>query len=174
MSSAIVLENSVDKDWWCRLDVMANSKQDLEPFQMAIPVVAPAKSNVFKDAGAWHLRAYGPLRSRLDLKIHFGLWPIVAWWIGDGRVSTAIKDGAVAFAMAFGLDPAYAFIKNIPPKAQEFVEVHGLTLVQSDWVPENFLAIVRGGMQPRCPDYRVVRVLYESPTPSTAVARRLL
>lgn len=145
MSSAIVLESSVDRDWWCKLEVIANTQEDLAPFRAMVPAIEPGKVTVSKEAGAWHLRAYAPLRSRLDLQIPLGFWPIMAWWIGDSKVSTAMIDGGAAFALVFGVDPAFAFIKQIPPKATEFVEVKGITLIQESWVPDGYLAFVRGG-----------------------------
>lgn len=147
MSGAIVLEHEIDRDWWRRLHVMANTEGELEPFRALIPTVGPGNVVVCKEAGAWHLRGYAPIRARIDLRVPLGIWPMVAWWVGEGKVSTAMVEGGAAFALAFGLDPVYAFIRQIPARAQEFVEVGGVTLVRADWVPENFIAVARGGMQ---------------------------
>jgi hypothetical protein len=147
MSSAIVLENVVGLDWWRKLDVIANTEQDLEPFRKLVPAAKGTNLVVQKEAGAWHLHARAPMRGRIDLPVPLGIWPMVAWWIGDGKVSTAIIEGGAAFAVEFGLDPMAAFIKTIPAGAREFVEVHGITLIRADWVPDHFIAVARGGMQ---------------------------
>lgn len=146
MSGAIVLENVIDRDWWHKVDVLANTEKELEPFRAWVPQVDIANVNVCKEAGAWHLRAYWPLRERIDLPEPLGVWPMIAWWVGEGKVSTAMIEAGKAFATEFGLDPMYAFIRQLPAKAQEFVEVNGITLIRADWVPDHFIAVVRGGM----------------------------
>lgn len=148
MSQVMIVEDVIDRSWRRKLHAMANSQDALEACRASIPTDAKGTSvQVAKEAGSWHLRAAWPLRARIDLPIPLGVWPMMAWWFGDGKVSTAMIEGGLAFAVEFGLDPMFAYIKQIPPKAQEFVEVGGVVLIRADWVPDFFIAIARGGMQ---------------------------
>jgi hypothetical protein len=82
-------------------------------------------------------------------------WTIALWWIGQGKVSQAIFDAGVAFALATGVSPQFALIRNIPSQAQEFVEVKGICLVQDDWVPDGFLVVTAGGMRIGLPKFEM-------------------
>lgn len=146
LNDAIVVEQCADAGWYIRLHVMANSLEALEPHRTVVP--AWGSSYIVPDPmRIYHLRVYWPIRGPIYLTVPLGLWPMVAWWIGDDKVSKAIIDGTESFKLAFGLDPMFAFIRAIPARAQEFVEVHGVVLVQAEWVPYGFVAIARGGMQ---------------------------
>lgn len=146
MSDLMVLEDVIDAEWWRQLHVMAGSDGALLPYKERVPSWGTVKMRP-DEMRLHHLKATWPAREPISLRVPLGVWPMVAWWIGDDRVSQAMIDGGEAFALAFGMDPGYAFIRRIPAKAHEFVEVGGITLVRADWVPEHFIAVARGGMQ---------------------------
>lgn len=144
----IIVEDAINRDWWRKLHVMANSEEALEPYKAWIPDDGLGTSiNVSKQAGSWHLRAAWPVRERIDLPTPLGFWPMIAWYVGDGRVSQAIFDGGVAFSLAFGFEPVYAYVLEIPSKGEEFMDVYGMTLMRAGWVPGGFVAVARGAMQ---------------------------
>jgi hypothetical protein len=80
---------------------------------------------------------------------------VVLWHIGTGKVSKAILDGAVAYAIGLGRDPLFAYLRVIPAGASEETEVRGIMLVQADWVPDGFV-MLDGGSCAGLPKFRVV------------------
>ena len=155
VNDAIVLERSLDKEWWFRMHVMAGKAVELEPYQAQVPAWGTVQVQA-DELQLLHLRAAWPVREGIRVTMPQGLWPVAAWWIGDLKVSQAILDAAVAYALAAGRDPEYAFIREIPARAEEFVDVHKITLVRAAWVPEGFVAVTSGGMQPT-PKYTIVQ-----------------
>lgn len=71
-----------------------------------------------------------------------------------GKVSPVILAAAEAFALATGLDPEFCFLRQLPPGAEEFIEVRGMTLIQADWVPAGQVAVGRSGLAPIAAPYR--------------------
>ena len=151
MSNVVILKNDVDKDWNIHLHVMAAKLEDLQdwvdenypghPFELKID-----------DLRMWHIKATWPARDMIEYrhatsKNTFLSWPFVAWSYTGQRVSEAMVAAGEVFALATGLEPMFAFIREIPARASEFTEVKGICLMQADWVPNGFLAVGRGGMQ---------------------------
>lgn len=83
---------------------------------------------------------------------------LCAYWlesVPEGKkYARVIKEAAVQYALATGHDPQFVFVHEIPPGAEEFMEVYGLSLVRSDWVPARTIAIGRGGCEEFKPEYR--------------------
>lgn len=146
MSDVVVLEDGIDASWWRKLHVMAGSGDALKPYLERVPGWATLHTEA-NELRIHHLRAAWPVREPVSISVRLGTWPMVAWWIGDDKASKAILDGAEAFALASGVDAQYAFLKQVPAKAEEFADVKGITLMRASWVPDGFIAIARGGMQ---------------------------
>jgi hypothetical protein len=83
---------------------------------------------------------------------------VVLWHIGAGKVSKAILDGAVAYAIGLGRDPLFAYLRVIPAGASEEMEVRGIMLVQADWVPDEFV-MLDGGSCAGLPKFRVAETV---------------
>lgn len=146
MGDAIVLQDTLGADWWRKLDVMAGSEDALKPYMERVPSCATVHAEP-DELRIHHLRAAWPVRELISLPVPLGFWFMVAWWIGDDKVSQAMDEAGNVFYEKYLVPPAYAFIKQIPAKADEFVEVNGITLIRANWVPDGFVAITRGGMQ---------------------------
>ncbi|PKN91088.1 MAG: hypothetical protein CVU44_20955 [Chloroflexi bacterium HGW-Chloroflexi-6] len=150
MSDVVVLESSLDFHWVVHLHAMANSREHLEAW--AAEQIAGREFTAQSDElRMWHIKAAWPARDFVE--VHFApkpnelvRWPLVAWHYGQQRVSEAMAEAGVAFALATGRDPLFALIRQMPARAEEFVEVKGITLLQADWVPTGYLAVGRGGM----------------------------
>jgi hypothetical protein len=105
------------------------------------------------------------LREMVDMPVPCGVWPVLAWSLTPGeKVSAAIRDAAQEYALKCGDNAVFAFIREIPSGAEEFVDVAGATLVLADWVPSGFVVLVRGGMLKMNAQYqswRTVEVRHE-------------
>ena len=156
MGNAVVVEDRIDAEWWRRIHVMANAEGDLASVRDGVPVDGPnVTMRVQHDGGCWHLRAWWPVRGQINLQTPVGVWPMVGWFVGhDSRVSQAIFDAGVAFALAFDRHPMYAFVQEIPARVEEFMDVYGLCLVRGEWVPAGFVAAACGAMQEILPVYK--------------------
>ena len=65
-----------------------------------------------------------------------------------GKFKHAIQEGMREYAREqYGLEPQFAFVNPIPPGANEFIEVQGVTIVLADWVQPRFVALGRGGTE---------------------------
>ena len=151
MSNVVVLENRVDADWVIHLHVMAAKDDDLHEW---VDDHYPEHQfdMLIDELRMWHIRATWPARDLIEFQHVTGpkavvRWPLVAWSYSGQRVSEAMIEAGVKFALSTGHDPMYAFIRQIPAKAEEFVDVMSITLLQADWVPDGYLAVGRGGMQ---------------------------
>jgi hypothetical protein len=142
----MVAEDEIDAKWIHRVKVMAGKVKDLDQF--SVPEHAALK-RYEDEIHLHHLEASWPARElvRVPVMEAAGAYLlVVAWWIGDGKVSAAMVEAGAVLALAFGKDPSYAFIRSIPAGAEEFVEVKGICLVQANWVPDGFIAVTSGGM----------------------------
>lgn len=149
MSGVVVLENTAGADWVWRLHVMAERSEALEGHKTNVP--SHAEIRCYQDElRIHHFVATWPLRQVVRLRHPYftgtATWMVAVWWIGKDKVSQAINDAGLAFALACEIDPLVALIHRVPMQAEEFVEVHGITLVQADWVPEDFLVVTGRGM----------------------------
>ena len=70
------------------------------------------------------------------------------------KISTAIKLAVAEFARETGKQPQFALVRSIPAGAEEFQDVYGATLVRSEWVPEQCVAVGLGGTEEIHADYR--------------------
>lgn len=152
MNDAVVLENRLDERWYVHFHAMAARQDDLAAFAES---AYPLRSFVYRqdDLRMWRVQERWPAQDFVELQFavtpsDLVRWPLVAWHVAPGqKVSAAMADAGVAFALATGQDPTFAFSRVIPSQASEGVEVQGIMLVQADWVPNGFLAVGRGGMQ---------------------------
>jgi hypothetical protein len=160
--NAIVLQDEIGKDWVRCLHVMADSADALVAYQGQIPAHAKTERRV-DDLRLGHIQAKWPLREVVRM-LHPNFdgeffqaahWMVAVWWIGQEKVSQAMIEAGVAFALATGQDPQYALIRRVPAQAEEFVEVKGICLIRADWVPEGFLVVTTGGMQAGLPAFKV-------------------
>jgi hypothetical protein len=95
------------------------------------------------------------LREMVEMPVPLGVWPVLAWALTPGeKVSKAIHQAALAYALQRGEDARFAFMHTIPAGAEEFVEVAGATLMQADWVSDGFVVLARGGTQQIGKDFR--------------------
>lgn len=110
---------------------------------------ALAKVERWETAGLHHLRVTWPARELVVLSMYPGVRQmIMLWFVGDLRVSAAIKAATEAYALQIHRDPGYAWIRQIPKGAEEGVEVGHVMLIQADWVPAGFVAIGQGRSAP--------------------------
>jgi hypothetical protein len=152
MSDVAVIENRLDAAWNVHFQAMAARRESLAAF---VDQAYPLRSFAFEqdELRMWQVKARWPAQDFVEVQFAvtpFDLahWPLVAWHVAPGqKVSAAMVDAGVAFALATGKDPMYAFTRAIPAQAGEGMEVQGIMLVQADWVPNGFLAVGRGGMQ---------------------------
>lgn len=102
-----------------------------------------AAISVGKENGAFHLRGWWPYRGVLDAQPEG--WPkfkrFVCWHLKGERVSKAMVDGTVYYTSVFGRYPGVAYIRKLPPKAEDGVEVEGVALISADWAPQGCLMI---------------------------------
>lgn len=95
-------------------------------------------------AGDWP-KASGIAMMRFEISTWYPLW---LCYVPEGeKFSKAIIDAGQEYLMAFGRQAEIAMIGSIPPGAEEFVELNGITLVQADWVQLRYVAVGRGGCQ---------------------------
>lgn len=62
------------------------------------------------------------------------------------KIARVMLELAEQFALAYGVDPEFAYLRTLPPNVQEGLEYHGIMLIQHDSIPAGWLAIARGGM----------------------------
>lgn len=149
MMSVTILQDVIGLDWQRKVSAMAAQPEDLQLYAQGLP--AHASKTIWQDEMRIHrLVAAWPLRELIALAhpVYQGATsPLVAWWVGDGKkVSEAMVDAGVAFALEVGIDPQVAYMQKLPANAHEFVDVRGIILAQAKWVPEGFLAVMRGGL----------------------------
>jgi hypothetical protein len=161
--SAVVLSDEIGADWVRRAHWMAENRKILD--DVAIP--AHAKRKIYSgDLRLQHLEAQWQLREATVIPDQVGkvtaYWHVVIWWIGETRVSQAMREAAEVFAIEKNVDPTIALIRSIPPKATEFVEVDGVALVQAGWVLPGFLVVTTGGMWSGLPAYKLRSVTNET------------
>ncbi|HAE59346.1 MAG TPA: hypothetical protein DCG54_07530 [Anaerolineae bacterium] len=90
-----------------------------------------------------------------NIRFDISTWPMIMAKIEPGaKVSKIILSAAEDFALQTGKDPAYAFVREIPTGAEEFVELKKITLIRAAWVPDGHVAVCRGGMQVFDEEYR--------------------
>jgi hypothetical protein len=83
-----------------------------------------------------------------ELRCEQSVWPVVMLPIPKGgKVAKVICQAGEEFALETGLDPEFAFVRVIPPGAEELVEVRGMTLIKFDLLPDGWVAVGRGGME---------------------------
>lgn len=158
MDDLRVLTDFVGSDWVRRVHWMADCSDALEKRRGDLPDYAQVKR--YADAlHLEHLEASCQVRGVFQMTLPgSGDWAIAVWWLAGQRVSQAMLEAGVQFALETGKSPQYALINRIPPKAEEFVEAHGMTLIQENWVPVGFLVVTAGGMVSGLPAYRKVEV----------------
>ena len=148
MNNLRVLTDLVGGDWVRRVHWMADRPEAIEQRRAELPDYAQVRR--YKDSlHLEHLEASFPARGVFRMPIPGemrGEWTLAVWWIGKQRVSQAMQEAGVQFALVTGREPRYALIGQIPPRAEEFVEAHGITLIQAHWVPVGFLVVTAGGM----------------------------
>ena len=148
MGDVTVLEDSVDAAWQRRVRWMAVTQAAFEDGPRQIPAQASVK--IYQDnIRLWHLDASWPARELLRIplpSLGAAEWTVMAWHIGTAKVGRAMLEAGEAWALLYGIDPPYAFIRNIPQGAEQFVELGGICLLSAEWVPEGFLAVGAGGM----------------------------
>lgn len=94
----------------------------------------------------------GVVAMRFEISTWYPLW---LCYVPEGeKFSKAILDAGYEYSLAFGQTATVAMIGSIPPGAQEFDEVGGITLVQADWVKPRYVAVGRGGCQKMDDGYR--------------------
>lgn len=155
--SAIVLQNEIEQNWVRRLHVVADNAKALTAYQEQIP--AHARIEIERDGlRLEHIQATWPLREVVRMRQPYfetAYATVAIWWIGQERVSKAMVEAGVAFALETGQDPQYALIRRIPAQVDEFVEIKGICLIRADWVPEGFLVVTAGGMWAGLPAFTV-------------------
>jgi hypothetical protein len=62
-------------------------------------------------------------------------------FVYGSRVSECIELGRVEFFCRTRFAPAYAFIRNLPAGAVDGMDVHGLVLIEAEWMPLNCVAV---------------------------------
>lgn len=75
---------------------------------------------------------YGPKRFRRLMMVHFSF---------AERVSECIRLGVEAFWCGTHLHPRYAFIRALPRGSEDAMEVHGVQLLEAEWMPAQCVAI---------------------------------
>lgn len=142
-----ILEDRIDPQTWKRhMRLMAGKADDLKEFE--IPAHATLKRYV-DDIRMHHLDASWALRQviRMQHPDHAeALWTITPWWVGEQRLSQAMLDAGVAFALATGQDPQTAMVRRMPAGVEEFTEYKGMTLGLADWVLDGFVVVTAAGM----------------------------
>lgn len=155
MSDVMVLEDMINAAWVHQVKLMARDASAFDEY----PFPQHAALKKYEDnIHLYHLEATWPLRELVRLPIPAAgsnvYQLLVAWWIGDGTVRRSMLDAGMAFAVEFGADPQFAFIREIPMGAQEFMEVGGICLGQAEWVPVGFLVVTSGGMTRNLPRFK--------------------
>jgi hypothetical protein len=148
-----IVDDHIDRAWLRHLHILANLEKDLDGLEL------PAHARVKRyrdDLRIHHIEASYPLRQIIRLQhpdYRQATWTMAAWWFGKDKVIPAMLNAGVQYALETGQDPQVAFIRALPRGADEFVDVHGMSLVQADWVPDEFVAVTRGGTWQNLPDY---------------------
>lgn len=75
---------------------------------------------------------FGPRRFRRLMMVHYSY---------AERVSECIRLGVEEFMVRTRWMPGYAFISEIPNGAEDCMHVHGVELLQSEWMPQRCVAI---------------------------------
>ena len=146
MSEVIVVENAVTDQCMWRLHFMSNQEFDMEIY-MEYGIYGWADMHVTREAGVYHLRAEWPYRGVLDIQAEG--WPrfrrLVVWPLVENgltlRVSRAILYATAEYTRLFGGIPEYAFVRNLPEGAEFGQDVHGLILLEADWMMRNCVAV---------------------------------
>ena len=151
MKQEIVLEDSVTRGGVRKLHVVGAERVEVDAWRERgyIPEGAMfLEEKRWQDAQGQHWVA--TWMAREVIRWTFTAQPLVVrqvvlWHVGAGKVSKAIFDGAVAYAIGIGRGPLVAFLRQIPVGAEEGMEVYGVALVQADWVPVGFVFLDGGG-----------------------------
>ncbi|MFZ5856758.1 MAG: hypothetical protein ACOYZ6_08005 [Chloroflexota bacterium] len=137
MDSMIIVSDVVTEDGMRQLHVMSN-----EPIHMSLPGEATVRQT--QEAGAYHLRAEWPFFGMLDI------WPrewpkprrfYVLRLLDSQRVSDAIRTAAEVFEQAAGRAPKFAFVRTLPPRAEDGQDVYGCILLVATWLPRDCVAV---------------------------------
>ena len=176
VGDVMVLENSLDGGWVRRVRLMADTTAALDEWFPGNVANVPEYAVIqrFEDnIHLQHLEASWSAREliRVPLSHVEAYWQVVAWWVGTpipppfphfqrtkmekGSLTQAIVEAAARFALTFGVDPMFGFMRTMPSGAAEFVEVKGICLMQAWWVPEGFVAVTSGGMWRNLQSFRV-------------------
>ena len=103
----------------------------------------------------------------VTLEFETAIWsPVIVAYVPEGgKFSRAIMQAGKMFLEQFGCTADFAYVCEIPPGAQEFAELDGMTLVSTDWVQPRFVVVGRTCQHEIKPQYknwrRVAEVSYE-------------
>lgn len=134
-ASMIKLQNSLSADWMQSLHYMSNDE-----IGWRFPEGSEVKR--WEESGAKHVQAVFPFR-RVMRRAAMGTRPLCVWRMLDGeRVSDAIRAARELFELRTGQAASYAFVRTIPNKAEEGMDVHGCVLIQAEWAPEKCVVVL--------------------------------
>lgn len=138
-----VLEDLITLDGARRLKVVSDRRLT----DLSVPDYAKDCKNVrtWQDAdlGLHYLEMTYPYRGPAEVLLE--CWPkkrrMVIWALLGQRVSRAMQEAAIMYASTFARWPGYAFIRKLPRKVENGVEVDGVMLLQTEWALPGVLMV---------------------------------
>jgi hypothetical protein len=146
MSDVAVIRNEIGRDWMHHLHVASPDVDLLGDWMAQIP--GNATVDQYVELRIHHLKAQWTIRGAVRMMHgyrHDVLLPLAIWWIGQDRISKLIPDAVCAFRQQFSWEPTVAFLRHLPAKATDLMDVHGVTLTTAEWVADGYLAVAGGG-----------------------------
>lgn len=144
MSEVIVVEDVVTMDCRRVVHLMSNT-----PFPAPSPISKyemgeGGKAEIVQEAGVWHLRAEWPFWGMLDVQAEG--WPrprrLLVCRLREGeRVSEMIEAVAERWMQAMGWAPKFAWVRELPEKAEWGQDVFGCILLAAKWLPGQCVAV---------------------------------
>lgn len=143
MDEIIELENIVSDDGMCVLHLMSNLELSAEALTK-YNAPANAKIEIKKEAGAHHLRATWAMRGATRVVAEG--WPVpklfVLWNLaGCQSVTDAVCDAAKYYQGVYGVLPEYAFMRKLPGRVMNGVEIGDLMLFEAEWMVRKCVAV---------------------------------
>ena len=131
MSEIVVLEDVISESWVRYVHLMSDAEFGGDGFE-AYGIPGNCEDLVIgREIWVWHLRAAWRIRQAVRLPLQGDL-PAVAWALEEGdTIRGAVREAAVAFALAFGRDPEFVWVERLPRGVEDWVEVEVAPLSRS-------------------------------------------
>jgi hypothetical protein len=141
----IILENIINADGLRRVHLMSNIQFELS--QIKEQFGGEWEPVVTREVGVYHLR--GEWKHEGMTLMSCEGWPqpkrMALLPLQPGvRISETITKAAFVFLADAQLWPGYGFVRRLPKGIHNGVEVDGILVFESEWMPEKFVAVCAG------------------------------